>query len=458
MIDAMRIVLALPLMLALAACDGGHASSVAPKNSKERTMSDLPDLPQLRANLAFTCAYEKDHIPSRDPEADQLYQYARWLQKNNALKRNPEVLPRIERLVRIATAYGHDKANLELRNMIAKGDAYSDDPRKETIDLTEDLTKRGIPGGYYDMAGYLESGYGVKQDEQLARKYMRKAADLGSPAAQYAIGDRLTGFQDPTIQRIGEAMWQCAAEQGHGEAAQELGIWLSGDGRYAEALKAFQLGVKAGDALSALALESGFNGPKPDDRINYLGQHKDEERVRRYEAIGHVLSLSDYLHPKVPEIDEIVPLPPAKLPPWDGKLKWVEAHKANVPPPLPSEERIVEMAKAKGLDPLTGWPLKQKVSQVVPVESKPESVADAPAVKSPLGMQLATGALCPLTGTWVCSPQHGGGKRVFVAGETLSGVRVAAAPSLWQKLKGEEATEVVETTWTLIDVPESNQA
>ena len=66
----------------------------------------------------------------------------------------------------------------------------------------------------------------------------------------------------------------------------------------------------------------------------------------------------DYLNAKVPEIDQIVPLPPAKLPPWDGKFQWLEAHKANVPPPLPSEERIAEMAKAKGLDPKTGRPLK----------------------------------------------------------------------------------------------------
>jgi hypothetical protein len=30
--------------------------------------------------LAFTCAHEKDAIPPRDPEADQLFKHARWLQ------------------------------------------------------------------------------------------------------------------------------------------------------------------------------------------------------------------------------------------------------------------------------------------------------------------------------------------------------------------------------------------
>jgi hypothetical protein len=65
-----------------------------------------------------------------------------------------------------------------------------------------------------------------------------------------------------------------------------------------------------------------------------------------------------YLGATVDEIDRIVPLPPAKLPPWDGQLEWVQHWNANVPPRIPDEERIAEMAKAKGLDPATGRPLK----------------------------------------------------------------------------------------------------
>ncbi|WP_408627080.1 DUF6396 domain-containing protein [Azospira inquinata] len=72
-----------------------------------------------------------------------------------------------------------------------------------------------------------------------------------------------------------------------------------------------------------------------------------------------MLSVYSYLKPQVPEIDRIVPLPPAKLPAWNGKLEWQEAWEANQPPPLPSEARIVAMAKAKGLDPATGRPLSK---------------------------------------------------------------------------------------------------
>jgi hypothetical protein len=98
--------------------------------------------------------------------------------------------------------------------------------------------------------------------------------------------------------------------------------------------------------------------PPPDNRVYYLGQAKDEERVARYNKIRKTLSGYDYLPAKVDEIDEICPLPPAKLPPWNGKLKWVEKWESNKAPPLPSEERIAEMALAKGLNPETGLPVK----------------------------------------------------------------------------------------------------
>ena len=436
-----RLLLATAL-LALAACD----------NPKERTMPDLPD---VQSNLAFTCAYEKDVIPKRDPEADQLYAHAKWLKKNNLLKPDPLVYPKIERLVRIATAYGHDKANLELRDMLGEGTAHSQDIVKETLDLTDELIKRGIPGGYFDMGLYLERGYGMKQDKDLALKYYRKSADLGSPEGQYLVGDRLTGVDDEAIKSIGAQMWLCAVEQGYAKAGLELGNWFSSEirKRYPEALQAFQLGAKAGNPNAASFLQNGFDGPAADDRLYYLGQHKDPERVRRYEVIGDFLGDYSYLNPKVPEIDAIAPLPPAKLPPWDGTFKWLKDHQANVPPPLPTEERIREMATAKNLDPETGRPIKQKKAEVAaPV--KAIAVATIP-----LGTVLASGTRCPQSGLWQCAAPNalGGDRRSFTAGETLPTVLIPASRSLIQKLKGDPQNQLAETTWTLIAVLEPVQ-
>ena len=322
------------------------------------TISASPDMAGLRPDAAFTCAKEADRIPPRDPEADQLYQHARWLLRNNLLKDDPAVYPAIERLVRIATAHGHDKANLALRGMLKNGQAQSPNPIKESVDLVEDLIKRGIPGGYYDMGNYLMQGYGVVGDFDLGKRYYRKAADLGSPDAQYLIGDKLidTRRHPPEVVEIGLQMLRCAAEQGHTEAAVGLGVYIYEE-KPKEALDAYQLGAKAGSSQCASWMELGFKLVDPKE-IGYLGVTPDPERARRYEIITQFLSDYDYLDPKVPEIDEIVPLPPAKLPPWDGKFKWLEEHKANVPPPLPPEKRIEEMARAKGLDPKTGRPIQ----------------------------------------------------------------------------------------------------
>ena len=428
-----RLLLATAL-LALAACD----------NPKERTMPDLPD---VQSNLAFTCAYEKDAIPKRDPEADQLYAHARWLKKNNLLKPEPLVYPTIERLVRIATAYGHDKANLELRDMLGEGTAHSEDIVKETLDLTDELIKRGIPCGYFDMGLYLERGYGMKQDKDLALKYYRRSADMGSPDGQYVVAELLAPINNAP--EVAVQMWRCAAEQGHATAGLSLGIRLKNKDRRDQALQAFQLGVKAGEDTSASFLKKGFNGTGEKDEMYYLGQIKDEERARRYDIIGRFLGAYSYLSPKVPEIDAIVPLPPAKLPSWDGTFKWLKDHEANVPPPLPTEERIREMATAKNLDPETGRPLKQKKAEA-PAPAKPVAVATVP-----LGTVLLSGARCPQAGLWQCAAPNalGGNRRNFTAGETLPTVLVPVERSLIQKLRGTPRNQLAETIWTLVAYP-----
>lgn len=329
-------------------------------NAKDTSMNQLPEISaNIKKQLAFTCTQEKDRIPPRDPEADQLYVHARWLIKGNILKQDPAAYPTIERLLRIATTYGHDKANIELRDMLEKSQAVSEDPVNEIIDLVQELIKRGIPAGYYDMGWYLEHGYGVRADQELAFKYYRKSADLGSPQGQYLVGDKLSDERTygTEISTIGWDMYRCAADQRHAKAANDLAIHLKRSDKRAEALKYLQIAAAEGLSVAPSSLIDAFSIRNHADPVWGFDQAADAERERRYEVIEKFLSDYDYLNAKVPEIDQIVPLPPGKLPPWDGKFQWLEAHKANVPPPLPSEERIVEMAKAKGLDPKTGRPL-----------------------------------------------------------------------------------------------------
>nr|WP_082158807.1 DUF6396 domain-containing protein [Chromobacterium alkanivorans] len=315
----------------------------------------VPTLDEIKANLAFSCVYEKDHLPTRDPDAEQLYRYARYVQKNNLLKDDVSVYPVLERYYRIATAYGHDKANLELRQMIGRAQAWSADPVKETLDLTEELIRQGVPGGYYDMARYLDAGYGVQKNPELALRYYRKSADLGNPDGQFLVGEKLDPIE--IAPNIAEQMFICAAQQGHGRAANSAAIGYELKEKYQESTSLFHQGVKNGDSASASRLEHGFSAPPNTDKLYYLNLEKDSTRSQRYKAIGDILERYSYLHPTVPELDQIVPLPPAKLPPWDGKIQWLKDHEANIAPPRPSEELMEKLAKAKGLDPKTGRPL-----------------------------------------------------------------------------------------------------
>jgi hypothetical protein len=77
---------------------------------------------------------------------------------------------------------------------------------------------------------------------------------------------------------------------------------------------------------------------------------------------------------KVPDIDQIVPLPPATLPPWDGTFRWQKEQDAAVPPQKPSDELIERLSKDKNLDPATGLSLTASTSK----SARADQPADIP--------------------------------------------------------------------------------
>lgn len=355
---------------------------------KEDTLSSLPDMSAVRANLAFSCVHESDHLPPVDADADRLFQYGRYLQKLDGEKNFNDVA----RYYRIAAAYGHYKANNNLQLLVSQGLADSPDAPKEVVGLAMQLVNEGVAGGYYDIGHYLEVGYGLKQDGEMALRFMRKAADLGSPEAQYYVGQKLAPIDNAP--KIARQMLQCAAAQGHGEAAMTLGVDLKTDKYYPEAVKAFQQGVRAGNTLAASFLEDAFNGPSPSDQLNYIALEKDPERSRRYKLIGAFIDKNDGRNPKVPDIDKIVPLPPAALPAWDGTFQWEREQAATRSPQKPSDELIKRLSQQKHLDPATGLPLA-KSDHVAQMASPP-----AAELRLPLGTLAQTGEACPQSGVW----------------------------------------------------------
>ena len=138
----------------------------------------MPDVSAVHARLAFTCAYEQDRLPPLNPEADLLFKYARWLEQNNLLQRQRSVSETAARYYRIAAAHGHYKANINVQNNYSHGDIDGD--IEEMLDLNDALIKAGIPMGYYILGHYVENGVGYRQDQELALRLFRKAADLGN--------------------------------------------------------------------------------------------------------------------------------------------------------------------------------------------------------------------------------------------------------------------------------------
>jgi TPR repeat protein len=330
--------------LLLAGCGAPH--------SEPKRGASIATLEEIKENLAFTCKHEK--LPAASADSHVVFKYARWLQKNNQLKQDPATDVQVGRLYRIAAENGHVKATINLLNDSLRG-KYSIRSH-EHFRFSQALIDADVATGYYFVSIFQKNGIAnLKQDGEMSRRYLRKAADEGSAQAQYEIGDALApSGRAPDVAR---QMRRCAAEQAHGAAANTLGVYLQETGAYNEAIEAFQLGVAAGNESSSSFLRNGFRGPEPTDELYYLGLDEDLERAERYKTIWRILARYSYAHPKVPEINDILPLPPAKLPPWDGKLQWLEAREANIPPEKPSPELIKRLTHDLKLDPDTGKPM-----------------------------------------------------------------------------------------------------
>ncbi|WP_186152259.1 SEL1-like repeat protein [Burkholderia gladioli] len=412
---------------------------------KEPPVTSLPDMSAVRANLAFTCTHQADHLPPLDSQADSLFRYARYLETREGAKDFNDVA----RYYRIAAAYDHYKANQNLQSLLSQGLANSPDAPTETVDLAMQLMKQGIPSGYYDVGHYLETGYGLKPDAESALHYFRKAADLGNPEAQFYVGDLL--LPDDKAPDIARQMLACAADQGFGQAASLLGIDQKTGKLYADAVKTFQKGAQAGDTQATSFLENGFKGPAPSDELYYLGVQGDPERSRRYRQIHEFLRANDGRNPKVPDLDKIVPLPPAKLPPWDGSFQWQKEQDAAVPPQKPSDETIDRMAKARQLDPATGLPLAGLSSKTSQAD---EPASPTAASRVPLGTLANTGDTCPEDGVWHARLEAGqaaDAQRRFLKGDTLPSLlvhepRVAA---FLDRMMGTRQ-QVVHVAWELV--------
>ena len=348
---------------------GGGPSDPPParcyaKEQEQQRKTQMAQLEQLAA-LEFTC--KKEERPPLSKETQQLYNYALYHDLHNMWTgdKGDDVWNGLARYYRIAAANGDYKANVRLQYLLNTGRISTDMPQTEVYNLNEELAKQLPATAYYNLYGYLDEDYGVRTEEGGKYAYLRKAADLGSREAQYTVAEMLEDIEDQNESEeafkyrmsIAKDLYSCASEQGLGEASNELALGLLFHKKYSEALIVLHQGVINGNDSSAHRLDKGFSGQYKDGDMYFLNVPEDKERSKRYNIIWNYLTDNDYLQPKVPDLDEIVPLPPAKLPKWDGKIAFQRWYEGEAPP-KPSEALMQKLANQAGLWVDTGLDLE----------------------------------------------------------------------------------------------------
>ncbi|CAD6559083.1 tetratricopeptide repeat protein [Paraburkholderia metrosideri] len=340
-LNALCIATAALLMLVTSA----HAGALTSLGNKLTTaMSDLPRYEKLPLfdphRKEFNCVYEAQQVPPLDPQAEM------WFQQALALDDPSVPIDRIDyakmyRLYLQAAERNHWKAMLNLASLIlSKRPGVPQQDPEAAIQWVEKAMKLNIPDAYDRMGVYHLNRMVKGGDATSAYAFFQRAADMGSPAAMAFLGDKMSGtYDDPRGEfwgnlPIASKMLECALAQGYGPAADKLSYIYRGTTSESKsrALHVLHEGVKLGCADCADNLSTEFNGFGLTRGENLVG-HIDKARAQRYSKIGDVLKLYDG-RLKLPNLDKVLPLPPALLPKWDGNTQTlINAAKAVTPTP-----------------------------------------------------------------------------------------------------------------------------
>jgi len=335
----MRSVCLARLLCALIACI--FTLTACPMNTP---VSSLPRNMALKAfdphRTSFGCKYESNEVPPIDSEAEAWFQEGLRVTSRD-LWPNERNYPQAVELWQKAAERKHWKAMMNLAGVLIEGDGTESfvvrpDPER-AVRIVEEAMKLGIPAAFDAMGTYHRKGLGVKPDASRAYAFWELAADMGSPSAQTYLGQAfLAAYDNPksgfwSNRSIGMQMLQCAYAQDSGEAAYELGLEYRAKRDFGKAIEILHQGTRLGSESCANSLSVMFNGAY----VEKGGPSVDEARSQRYSAIGNALYLNPDL--RFPNLDKVLPLPPAKLPQWDMSKPrtLIDAAKGIIPTPPP---------------------------------------------------------------------------------------------------------------------------
>lgn len=277
----------------------------------------------------FTCSPEASKLLPLDAQADAWFREARALEDPSVYVEDRDYR-KIVGLTRQAAERRHWKAMLNLATLYLEGRDPGRGP-EDAVQLVEDAMRLGVPAAYDRMGTYYMNATGVQQDATKAYAFWYKAARLGNPDALAYLGEKMDRAVDSDSSwsnvPVATRMLECALAQGFGGAAYDLfylhvaprnskGI-IVGERTVetkARALRTLHHGVKLGCARCARDLWAEFD--HPDDLAWMFVPFIDKARAERYYVLLHALEFNPFR--RFPNLDKILPLPPAELPPWDG--------------------------------------------------------------------------------------------------------------------------------------------
>ena len=255
----------------------------------------------------FTCAYEKDHNPPLDAEAEEWFQQARVLEKVRGVKDWVTIVSFYDK----AIAKDHWKA---MHNMAAlyrtgwPGQPGVEQNTGKMLDLYERMVKLKVPLGYYDWAVVADHGRGIFKSDRMASSYMFQAAQLGSPLAQVQLGQYFA-FALPREKQdddMAERYYRCAGAQDNPDAILKTASFYEiAKKNKPRALFYYQRAASLGSSTALSNLKGAFE-EQPEPMYNF-GYNPDKKLYDFYSELWQQLGTDPKL--RFPDLIKEHPLP-----------------------------------------------------------------------------------------------------------------------------------------------------
>lgn len=316
------------------------------------------------------CGDESQYIPAlpTDPRAELYYQAARKILGQDDTSHYQQMYILGDK----AAQMGHWQAKLLMASLYLRNShsEYTEFNPAKAKDYVTELLEQNVPEAFYAMGQYKLNGMpDFIKDPIPASVYLFEAAKLNSPRA---LSDMYDIFMSVGRAKDARAFLDCAVKQKQGTASslyKMANVLEEQANTEAELEKSFELLYSAAKAGSYDAIASFPNKEvyykqqyskeffnkefldrmqKFQDAMNALYTHNDPYR----KAQGKNEKVKGNIFLTFPNLDKVLPFPPAKLPEWKGdisialSLDYLKIYQTDF-----DYDKLVKEAQAINTDP-----------------------------------------------------------------------------------------------------------